>query len=90
MQATRQQITVVVIQMQPVPLAITPHLALGALTLPGPTTVAILLKTVFPHIPEIILVNIALMHIAADTRTARNTAVTQHRRYLNTRTAIKV
>ena len=86
----QHQVTVPVTQVEAVAFTITERFAVTAHAAAHPLAVAVLLKTVFPHIPKTILVNIALMHIAADTRTARNTAITQHRRYLNTRTAIKV
>ena len=56
-----------------------------------PFPVAIDLELVLPHIPETILIDIALVVVAADAETTRNGAISQHRSDIDARAArIKV
>ena len=65
-----EQVFVIVVEVHTVALAVLPHLAVGALALLRPRAVAELLEAVLPHIPEVILVDIALREISTHTCTA--------------------
>ena len=60
---------VAITKVHPIALAIAPHLTFLALFSLHPFSVAIDLKLVLPHFPEAVLVNIALMVVAADAET---------------------
>ena len=53
----------------------------------GPLAIAEGLKTVLPHIPESILVDIALRVVATHTRTTRNIAINTNRGHRNSGSA---
>ena len=72
------QLPVTVAQMHAVALAIAPHLAMLTLVGLHPFPVAVNLEFVLPNIPKTILIDIALMVIAADAETARNRAISQY------------
>ena len=67
--------------MHAIALAILPHLAVGTFALLGPCAVAELLKTVLPHIPEVILVDITLCEVGPYARTSRYVAIDTYRGY---------
>ena len=69
--------------------AITVHIAVGTLVAVHPFAVAVNLKAVFPHIHEIVFINIALMIVGADAGTSRDIAVDEHRPYGYARLAEK-
>ena len=71
------QFAVAVAQVEAVALAIAPHLALGALVFLHPLAVAIHLVLVLPDVPEAVLVDVALMVVAADAEASRDGAVGQ-------------
>lgn len=61
--------------MEAVALAVTPHLAITALVLFHPFSVAVDLVVVLPYVPEAVFVNVALMVVASDAETARDGTV---------------
>ena len=73
------QLPVAIAEVETVALAIAPHLATGALVGLHPFTVAVDLELVLPNVPEAVLINVALMIVAADAETARDGAVGKHR-----------
>ena len=77
-----EQIVIVVVEVHAVALAELPHLALGALALAGPLAVAELAKTILPHLPQVVAVDVALVEPCTNARTTTNRAV-----YLHTRNA---
>ena len=76
--------------MESVALAIPPHLAIGALVGLHPFSVAVRLETVLPHVPEAVLVNVALVVVVADAQATRDVTIGQHRGHIDARTARKV
>ena len=70
-----EQTPLVVVEVEAGTFAVAPHLARGALVLPGPASVTHHLEAVLPHIPEIVLVDIALVHVAAHGGAAADGAV---------------
>lgn len=74
-----KQVAVIVVQMHTVPFAVTKHLAAGTFSATRPLTVAIRTKSVLPNIDKPVFVNIALMEIGTNARTARNRTVRQDR-----------
>lgn len=70
-----EQVAVVVVEVEAGAFAVAPHLARGALVLLGPAAVAHHLEAVLPHVPEIVLVDIALVHVAAHGGAAADGAV---------------
>ena len=81
------QLPVTVAQMHAVALAIAPHLAMLTLVGLHPFSVAVDLEFVLPNVPKTVLVDIALMVVAADAEATRNGAVGQYGSYINARTA---
>ena len=59
-----------VAEVETIALAITPHLAMGALVLFHPLAVTVDLVFVLPDLPKTVLVDVALMVVAADAQTA--------------------
>lgn len=84
-----EQVTLVVVEMEAGTLAVAPHLARGALVLPGPAAVAHHLETVLPHIPEIVLVDVALVHVAAHGGAAADGAVATDARHVDPAAAVE-
>ena len=78
MQAARKQVAFVVVQVHPVTFAIAPYLAFFALSFTHPAAVAVGLKPILPHIPQVVFVYIALMEVAAYAGASRDAAVAQH------------
>ena len=81
------QLPVTVAEVHAVALAIAPHLAMLTLVGLHPFPVAVNLEFVLPNVPETVLVDIALMVIAADAEATRNRAVGQYGSHINARTA---
>ena len=81
------QFSFAVTQMHSIALAIAPHLAFRALVGLHPFSVAVNLELVLPHVPETVLVDIALMVVAANAETARDGAVGQYRGHIDAGTA---
>ena len=84
-----EQVAVVVIEVEAGALTVTPHLAVLTLVFPSPASVTHHLEAVLPHIPEVVLVDITLVHIAAHRGAAADSAITTNRGYLNTAAAIE-
>ena len=74
---TEQQIAVIVVQMHAVAFAIAEHVAVGTLSFPGPFPVAIFLEAVVPDVDKAVFVDVSLVIVGADARTAGNGAVYQ-------------
>ena len=70
-----QDAAVAVTQVHSAALAVTPHLAVAALTRLHPTAVTVRFEAVLPDIPKVISMDIALMVIAAYAKAARYGAV---------------
>ena len=70
-----EQVLVIVVEVHAVALAVLPHLAVGALALLRPCTVAELLEAVLPHIPEVILIYITLREVGTYAGAARDIAI---------------
>ena len=68
-------------QVHAIAFAVAEHLAVGAYSLFGPTAVAIGFEAIVPDIHEVILINVSLMEVRADTGTTGNGTVYQHRSY---------
>ena len=73
--------------MHAVALTIPPHLAFGTLVGLHPFAVAVDLKLVLPNVPKAVLIDIALVVVAADAKAARDGAVGQHRSDVDAGTA---
>ena len=56
-------------------LAVAEHLAVATLALFHPLAVAIRFEAILPHIPEILLVDVALVVLATDAGACRNIAI---------------
>ena len=69
------QPSIVVAQMHSPTLAVAPHLAVGTLVMARPLPMAELFEAVLPNIPKAIPIDIALMEVGPDRRTARNGAI---------------
>ena len=80
---TDLQFTVAVAEVHTIAHAIAPHLAMLALVGLHPFPVAVNLEFVLPYVPETILVDVALMVVAADTEATRDGAVGQHRSHVD-------
>ena len=76
---TEQQIAVVVVQVHAVPLAVPVHFAVGTLSFAGPLPVTIGFEFIIPYVDEFIFIDIPLMEVRADARTAGDGAVCQYR-----------
>ena len=69
---TYLQLPVAVPEVHTVSEAIAPHLAFGAVVGFHPFTVTVFLKFVLPYVPEAVVIDIALMVVAADAEAARD------------------
>ena len=79
-----QQLLVVVIEVHTATFTVLEEITAGALAFLSPRAVAIFLETVLPHIPKIVVVDVALMEIGADRGASRYRPVAQHRSHLDT------
>ena len=86
---THQQILVVIVEVHTVTLAVLPHLTVGALTLLGPCSIAELLEAILPHVPEVILIDVALRKVGTHACATRYVAIHANRGYTNTRIALE-
>ena len=84
---TNLQFPIPIAQVESVALAIAPHLTVGALISLHPFTVAINTELVLPNIPEALLIDVALVIVAADAEAARDGAVGKHRGDVDASTA---
>ena len=84
-----QQVTIFVIEVEAGALAVAPHLAVFTLALPGPASIAHHLETVLPDVPEVVAVDVALVHVAADGGTAADGTVATYRGHLHAATAVE-
>ena len=71
-----EQIAVVVVEVEAGAFTVAPDLAVFALAFPGPRAVAHHLEAVLPDIPEVVAVDVALVHVAAHRSAAADGAVT--------------
>lgn len=81
MQVALQQSSLVVAQVQSVAVAVAPHLAVGTFAGAGPLPVAEGGELLFPHVDEVVGVDIALVVVAAYAGACRYAAVDEHRAY---------
>ena len=81
------QLPVTIAEVHAVALAIAPHLAMLALVGLHPFPVAVNLEFVLPNVPKTVLVDIALMVVAADAEATRDRTVSQNGSHINARTA---
>ena len=88
-EAGRHQVTVLIAQVETVALAIAEDLAILAGTSFHPLVVAELLKTVLPHIPKTVTVDVALAVIAANAQATRDAAIGTHAGHGESRLAIE-
>ena len=86
-QIAHQQIAFVVAQVHTATSAELPHLTLLALIGLGPLAVAEGLKSILPHIPETIAVDVALGIVASHACASRNVAIDTNRCHRNARIA---
>ena len=84
-----EQVTVVIVEVQAGPFAVAPHLTVFALAFLGPAAVAHYLEAVLPDLPEVVLIDIALVHVAAYRGTAADAAVAADAGHFDTTAAIE-
>ena len=84
-----EEVSVVVVEVQAGAFAVAPHLAALALAFLGPASVTHHLEAVLPHIPEVVAVDVALVHVAADRGTAADGTVATYRGHLNAAAAVE-
>ena len=87
---TNLQFPVAIAKVHTVAQAIAPHLAVGALAGLHPLMVAVDLELVLPHVPETVLIDVALVIVAADAEAARDGSVGQHRGHVDTSAAREI
>ena len=80
---TEIQFSFLVAQVHPITLAITEILAIGTFTRSHPFPVPIRMELVFPHLHEIVLVNVSLMIVATNAGALRDGTVYQNRPHRN-------
>ena len=77
---TKHQTTIFSAQVHTIAFAEVEHFAVFArLCLSHPIAVAVLLKAILPHIPELIMVDIPLVVLTSDTGASRDTAIDENR-----------
>ena len=84
-----QQVAIVVIEVQAGAFAVAPHLAVLTLTFLSPRVVAHHLEAVLPHLPEVVFVDIALVHVAAHRGAAANGTVAPDAGHIHTAAAVE-
>ena len=84
-----EEVSVVVVEMEAGAFAVAPDFAVFALAFLGPASVTHHLEAVPPHIPEVVAVDVALVHVAADRGTAADGTVATYRGHLDTTTAVE-
>ena len=77
MDVTEQETAFSIAQMHTIALAIAEEGAIVTLACAHPLTVAIGLETMFPHIHEVVLVDVALVVVATNAGAGRDGAVDQ-------------
>ena len=77
---TKQEVSIVIVQMHTIALTITEKATISTLSLTGPLTITKYLKTFFPHFHKIIFINIALMEITANAGTRRDRTICQEQK----------
>src|SRR5574344_193910 len=81
---TLHEMSFLISQVHSPTLAVAEHLAGRAgFGLLHPGTVAVGLEAVFPHIPEVLLIDIALIVFATDAGASGDTAINEHRSHTN-------
>ena len=84
-----QQVAVVVVEVEAGAFAVAPHLAVFALAFAGPTAVAHQLEAVLPDIPEVVPVNVSLVHVAAYRGASTDATVATDTCHLDTAAAVE-
>ena len=80
----------VVVEVEAVAFAVAPHFAVGTLPLACPAAVAVGLEAVFPHVPQVVAVDVALVHVAADAGAAGDGSVAEYGGHFDAGSAIVV
>ena len=83
----KHEIATAVAQVEAIALTVTKHVALGTLSTTHPFTVAILLEAILPHIPEAIMIDIALIVVATNAQAPRDGTIAPHARHGESRLA---
>ena len=78
---TKIQLSIGIPKMHPVSPAIAEILAIGTIAFPHPFPIPIRLITAFPHLHEIVLIDVSLVEIRTDAGTSRNGTVYQYGTY---------
>ena len=86
---TDQQVAIVIVEVQAGAFAVAPDFAVFTLALPGPASIAHHLETVLPDVPEVVAVDVALVHVAADRGAATDGTVATYRGHLDTTAAVE-
>lgn len=84
-----QQVAVVVVKVEAGSFTVAPHFAVLALVFPSPGAVTHDLEAVLPDVPKVILVDVALVHVATDGGAAADGAITTNRGHLDTTAAVE-
>lgn len=83
------QVTVIVVEVHAAPFAIAEHIAISTHAFPCPSPVAIFLKAIVPNINEAVFVDVSLVEVGTDARTAGYSSIDQNRCRADTRIAVK-
>ena len=78
-----EEVTVVVVEVEAGAFAVAPHVAGGALLFVGPAAVAHHLEAVLPDVPEVVAVDISLVHVAAHRGAAADGTVAAYAGHLD-------
>ena len=89
MVVTGEQVAVVIVEVEAGAFAVAPNFAVFALAFLGPGAVAHQLETVLPDLPEVVLIDIALVHVAAHRGAAADAAVATDAGHLDTAAAVE-
>lgn len=84
-----KQVAVVVVEVEAGAFAVAPDFAVFALVFLGPGSVTHDLEAVLPDVPKVILVDVALVHVATDGGAAADGAVATNRGHLDAAAAIE-
>ena len=84
-----EQVAVIVVEVQAGAFAVTPDFTVFTLAFLGPRAVAHHLEAILPHLPEVILVDVALAHVATHRGTAADAAIATDAGHLHTTATIE-
>ena len=69
------EVAVIVVEMHAVAFAVAEHLAVGTVAFACPVAVSVHLEAVFPYVPDVVLVDVALIETAANRGAGRDAAI---------------